>query len=112
MYQMGVDETEGGHMTGHICYSITDKCWNLIDSYGMICVHCGCCAKDKATRYKARIKVLESWLKDQYAFDNWDDEFGLRETQEKNIKANIRSFKRMLRYYRERLENVESKEAT
>lgn len=94
-------------MLGHICYQVADNCWNLLDSYGEICVHCGCCAKDKATRYKARIKTLEGWLEEQYNFDMWDDENGLRELQEKNVKSNIRSFKRMLRYYRERLRSLE-----
>lgn len=96
-------------MIGHICYSVTDKCWNLIDSYGMICVHCGCCEDDKLTRYKARIRTLESWLDEQYNFDQWDDEYGLRELQEKNVKSNIRSFKRMLRYYKGKLKEMEGR---
>ena len=86
---------------------VHDKCWNLIDSYGMICVGCGCCSNDKQTRYKSRIKTLEAWLEEQYNFDMWDDEYGLRKIQEKNIKSNIRSFKRMLRYYKGKLKEME-----
>lgn len=94
-------------MTGHICYSVKAKCWNLYDSYGMICVQCGCCANDKSTRYKARIACLKEWLHEQETFDKWDNEYGLRETQEKNVAANIKYFKRRLRYYETKLKKLE-----
>lgn len=90
-----------------IDFQVKDNCWNLHDSYGEICVGCGCCSEDKQTRYKARIRTLEAWLEDQYNFDMWDDENGLREVQERNIKSNIRSFKRMLRYYKGKLKEME-----
>lgn len=94
-------------MTAFIDFQVQDKCWNLLDSYGEICVGCGCCSEDKLTRYKARIKTLEAWLEDRYNFDMWDDENGLRELQEKNIKSDVRSFKRMLRYYKGKLKEME-----
>ena len=90
-------------MIAFIDFQVRKNCWNLYDSYGEICVHCGCCAKDKMARYKARLRVLERWLEDQYAFDMWDEDESLRKVQEQNVKANIRSFKRMIRYYRQRL---------
>ena len=88
----------------HVDFACTKNCWNLIDSYGMICTGCGCCAKDKKVRYESRIRCLERWLKEQYEFNDWYDEW--RETQEKNVKANIRYFKRQLRYYRKQLEAI------
>lgn len=92
----------------HIDFACIEKCWNIIDSYGgMHCVGCGCCSRDKKIRYENRIRCLERWLKEQYEFDDWIEEW--RETQEKNVKANIRYFKRQLRYYRKKLEQEVSK---
>lgn len=85
------------------------NCWNILDSYGyMRCVGCGCCSKDKRTRYEARIRCLERWLKELYEFDMWVDEW--RETQEKNIKKDIRYFKRQLRYYMKKLAEMAEEE--
>ena len=88
-------------MIVHIDSAPEKNCWNLIDSYGMHCVGCGCCVKDKKTRYENRIRCLERWLKEQYEFDDWIPKW--KEEQEKNIKANIQYFKRQLRYYKSKL---------
>ena len=93
-------------MSAHIDLACKKHCWNLIDSYGMICTGCGCCSTVKKDRYENRIRCLEGWLQEQYEFDDWMPEF--RETQERNIKTNIRSFKRQLRYYRAKLEAIQS----
>lgn len=80
---------------------VRKNCWNLIDSYGEICVGCGCCDKNKFTRTIARIDCLKRWIEEEENFDNWMD--GCRELQEKNRKTNIRRFKRQLRYYEKML---------
>ena len=90
-------------MNIHVDFAAGKSCWNLIDSYGELCVGCGCCAKDKKVRYESRIRCLERWLKEQYEFNDWIPEW--KEQQEKNIKANIRYFKRRLRYYKAKLKN-------
>ena len=76
---------------------VKDKCWNLYDSYGEICVHCGCCARDKATRYKARVDAIKGWIWEQ---ENWykPDETW-EEYQHKNRRKKLRHWKRLLRYY-------------
>lgn len=35
-------------------FEVSDNCWNFNDSYGMICVRCGCCSEDKEIRYKGK----------------------------------------------------------
>lgn len=85
---------------------VRKNCWNFIDSYGEICVHCGCCAIDKKTRYKSRLKCLKRWLKEREEFDDWDDHPGMRELQEKNIKSDIQYFKRKIRYYKQCLKKM------
>ena len=92
-------------MAGYIDVGIRKRCWNLIDSYGEICVGCGCCSDDKLIRYQARIECLKRWLEHEMNFDNWMD--GFRELQEKNRKANIRYYKRRLRYYENALKATE-----
>lgn len=86
--------------------SVSKSCWNLFDSYGEICVHCGCCCKNKEWRYKARIECIERWLNDRVHFDLWDEDQELRAVQEKNVAADIKYFKRMLRYYKRKLKEV------
>ena len=90
-------------MNIHIDFVPQKKCWNLIDSYGEHCVSCGCCSSDKRVRYESRIRCLERWLKEQYEFNDWMPEW--KEQQERVIKANIRYFKRQLRYYKAKLKN-------
>lgn len=82
----------------HIDYAVKKNCWNLFDSYGEICVGCGCCSPDMKTRYESRISCLERWLDEQEHFDNWIE--GLEELQEKNRRKNIKQIKRKLRYYK------------
>lgn len=84
-------------------YKALDNCWNPYDSYGEICVGCVCCSKDKATRYKARIKVCKRRISDLENFSLWDDDIVGRAVQMKNIKDSLRYFKSRLRYYEKKL---------
>lgn len=88
-------------MSGHICFQVADRCWNLMDSYGEICVHCGCCSPDKQKRYASRIAVLERWIEEWEHFDGWfEDDPEAKALQERNIRSNLKHFRRMLRYYK------------
>lgn len=92
-------------MIVHVERAVEDRCWNLYDSYGEICVGCGCCSPDKDKRYKSRIAVLEQQIAEFEHFDGWfEDDPEMKAVQEKNIRNNLRSFRRMLRYYKKRLE--------
>ena len=84
-------------------YGVNKNCWNHLDSYGEICVGCGCCQKDTTKRRKARLDVLKRWLEESENFDNWSDDEQLREIQEKNIADDIRYYKRKIRYYEKML---------
>ncbi len=90
----------------HISEHVKDNCWNLLDSYGEICVHCGCCSKDKETRYKGRIECLEAWIEEKEHFRYWSDDPETRKIQERNCAETLRHFKRQLRYYRKKLQEV------
>lgn len=43
-----------------------DSCWNGAESYGVICVHCGCCAEDQIEQARNRLKVLKQRLNEEY----------------------------------------------
>lgn len=88
---------------------VTDKCWNLYDSYGEICTHCGCCSKDPLTRYNARIEVLLRRIEHCEAFDAWIADSSLRAIQETNIAHDLKTYRRMLRYYKRKLDGEERK---
>lgn len=86
---------------------VAEKCWNLYDSYGEICVGCGCCSKDPLTRVKARIDVLTNRIGYYETFDSWFADQNLRELQERNIAKDLKALKRQLLYYRGRLKELE-----
>lgn len=83
---------------------VRNECWNLYDSYGEICVHCGCCAKDMVTRYKARIEAIKGWIWQQ---ENWykPDETW-EEYQHENRRKKMRHWRQQLRYYEKKLERM------
>lgn len=85
---------------------VIDRCWNLYDSYGEICVHCGCCSKDPLVRTKARIDVLQRHIEHFESFDEWSDDLLIKATQKMNIEKDLRSFRRQLRYYQKRLRKL------
>ena len=81
----------------YIDKQVSERCWNTYDSYGEICVHCGCCSKDKATRHKARAEAIRGWL---WQHENWYKPYDTwEEYRLKNRRDTIRHWKRMLRYY-------------
>lgn len=100
---------EDGKVIGFACMSVSERCWNWYDSYGEICVHCGCCAKDTKTRQKARLELMERRLAENEAFDRWDDNEEMRKLQEKNVALDRAYFKRKIRYYRNKLKEGEIK---
>ena len=83
-----------------------DNCWNPYDSYGEICVGCGCCSKDKTTRYKARYELCRRIIEDPVSFDGWFDEPELRDLQERNIATDLKHFRRRMAYYKKRLKEL------
>lgn len=92
----------------HICFSTKPNCWNFEARYYGTCYGCGCCVSDKQERYKNRIAHLDDMLKEQYEFDMWfDDDQKIKALQERNVKANIRYFKRLKRYYVKKLKEID-----
>lgn len=76
-------------MTGHISIAVSKNCYNLYDSYGEICVGCGCCSSNKKKRLMSRIELHKRLIKQEQEFDNWCDDPDLRALQERNIAENI-----------------------
>ena len=62
---------------------------------------------DKRERYKNRIALLDEMLKEEYEFDRCDDDPELKALQERNVKTNIRYFKRLKRYYEKKLKEMD-----
>ena len=94
-------------MSIYIDFAKGKKCWNIYETV-YTCIRCGCCSKDKNERYKNRVRVLKRLLQEEYNFNDWDDDPELKAIQERNIKSNIRYFKKKLRYY----EKIQSRKET
>ena len=86
-------------MTVHISDQVKTECWNFYDSYGEICVHCGCCSSNPRIQAKARLKVLRRELEECENFTDWDEDIDLRRLQESNIQSNIKYFKKEIAKY-------------
>ena len=84
-------------VSGSICFGINKDCINP-DSYGEICVGCGCCSKDKAIRYPARLKLYQNMLERDRNFNHWIK--GWIRIQKRNQKANITYCKRRIAIYK------------
>lgn len=83
--------------SGAICFRITKDCINP-DSYGEICVGCGCCLKDKSVRWPSRLRMYEDNLQRQINFNNWIK--GSIRLQKRNRKLNITYYKRRIAIYK------------
>lgn len=90
----------------YIDFAIKKNCWNLYEAI-YTCIGCGCCSKDKKLRYQNRVRVLKRQLKENYDFNDWIDDPELKAIQERNVKADIRYFKKKLRYYENCLFSME-----
>lgn len=87
--------------------AVKDKCYNPFESYGELCVGCGCCSKDREKRTRARMELYQRLLDKWLHFDGWDDDPDMRALQEKNVKFNIKWCKRRLAYYRGKLAGMQ-----
>ena len=84
--------------------TISNKCWNTYDSFGEICVYCGCCAKDPKQRCEARLNLSERMLKLNEEHLN-DKSF--TDLERENIRIDIQYWKRRIAYYKKRKEQVD-----
>lgn len=89
-----------------VCFSVKDDCYNLYESYGEICVHCQCCSKDLKVRYKSRLDMWQRMLQDSKYYAKFDTE----DYQIENRKANEKTFKRRIRYYKKKLKEIADEE--
>jgi hypothetical protein len=84
----------------HVSYSVSVRCYNGWESYGEICVHCGCCGKPGTERDRARLAMYRRRLEEQVNFDQWfTDSPEWLAVQKRNQKANITRANRHIRYY-------------
>ena len=83
----------------HICYSVSDKCYNMYDSYGEICVWCNCCGKiDKTTMLECRLELMKRKQENNENFSNWAYDYpDLMETQKKNVEINKKYYAKKIR---------------
>lgn len=69
--------------------AVSKNCWNLIDSYGLICTGCNCCGKfDKSSMHKARFAVTVRHLQETVSKLNHPD--FMTNLQQHNVVADIK----------------------
>lgn len=89
-------------------YVVSRDCIN-IDSYGMICVHCGCCSRNPDYRdmIRKRIEYYKERLVSHQNFSAWDEDERWRAEQEQNVKSSIIYCKQKIRLYKKILRTME-----
>lgn len=94
----------------HIDTGVSKDCINTW-TYGMICVHCGCCSKnpDYRDRVIRTIRYYKQMLEEDCNFSDWDTDEYWRKIQEKNVASNIKYYKRKIRLYKKILKTLKGK---
>lgn len=84
-------------------YGVSDDCINH-NSYGEICVNCGCCSNnpDYRDRYIRTMRYYKNELNELYEFEVYEDD-RYREIQEKNKQSGIVYYKKQIRLYKKLL---------
>lgn len=82
----------------HICFAKGKNCWNYYETIHS-CIGCGCCSKKTKERQKNRLKVLKRLLAEKLNFHDWCEDAQIKAIQERNIKKDIRYFKKKIQYY-------------
>ena len=94
-------------MIGHVSIAVSNRCYNLYESYGEICVGCGCCSSNKRKRLEARIELHKRLLKHDQEFDGWANDPDVRAVQERNVELNIAENMKMIAQYEAELRELE-----
>ena len=98
-------------MTNYVDEAAGDDCYALVWSYGMICVHCGCCSKDPLIQAKAKLEYHEEELSRTKNFTHWDyDNPDMLELQKKNVASDIEYESEKVNYYRNLVKELESQQ--
>ena len=82
----------------HIDYAARKDCYAITWSYGEICVGCGCCSKDKLTRWIARLNYLILEREEHKHFSHWIP--GMIRLQKRNNKSSLVYLNRRIGQYK------------
>ena len=86
-------------MSGYLDCGVKKNCYNPFESYGEICVGCGCCSEDELTAAKARLALHRRLLEELENFNNWFDDPEMRDIQKRNVEASIKWSKEQIAHY-------------
>lgn len=86
-------------MSGYLDCGLKKNCYNPFESYGVICVGCGCCSEDELTAAKARLGLHRRLLAKAEHFDLWFDDPEMKELQKRNVEAIIKWNKEQIAIY-------------
>lgn len=91
-------------MKNYVDESVTDDCFNGFESFGVVCVHCGCCAEEPSIRYRARLELFERELKYFQNFQ-YSDVDSIAEIQKSKVNETIEYINERIKYYGEKVKN-------
>ena len=87
-----------------IDFEIKEDCYNLYESYGEICVGCGCCSEDTEERFKARIALADRMIEE---LNNIGDYDSLSPIQIRNIKKGLSKWEKRRTKFQKKLKELQ-----
>lgn len=79
-------------------------CWNTRESFGEICVNCGCCSENAETALKSKIATLNDYIaEDESDIAELDKAISNAKEQKQRILKDIKCCKEQKRNYRKQL---------
>lgn len=88
-------------------YQVKENCYNLYESYGEICVKCGCCSDDPESRFKSRIELADRRLEELESFITGGDADLISSLQRKNSQRSIKFWKKEKTKYQKLLNRIQ-----
>ena len=95
-----------------MCISASKNCIN-IGSYGMICVHCGCCEEmnpNLKDRTEKQIKYYKERLQEEYNFSDYSKNEKIALIQKENVEEHIIYYKKKIMELEHFLESLKAGE--
>lgn len=90
-----------------IDFQARKDCYNQYESFGEICVGCGCCSDDPEERYKARIALADRMIEELEKWSNAGDYISLLPIQIRNIKKGLSKWEKRRTKFQKKLKELQ-----
>jgi len=87
-----------------IDFQARKDCYNPYESFGEICVGCGCCSDDPEEKFKARIALADRMIEELSNIGDYDS---LHPIQIRNIKKGLSKWEKRRTKFQKKLKELQ-----